>query len=426
MGAGGLIGYLRLSAVEYSFASGAVDGIDSGGLVGVNSESEIRHSFAVGSASGENAGGLAGSNRHGQIQASFALASVSGRQAGGLVGDNLSGKISQSFASGDVVGQRYAGGLVGHTVPGSSSGEEAFPHPLIEHSLALSEVHVTPVLGESGYGGGLAGYSRGSFQRDAYALGTVHCDGSEEANESCTVGGVVGHAEDADWERVYFNLDAYPEEGPPLLAGTATGSLFTGDGLTLASLRTASCSAESLFTWDDDGDDADGDGEILETGLSVTPRIACTSAEEPSFPWDFGDGDELPVPNAMLGEIFDAAEQRLFIEHALALVDVELPTEGYGVETTLTLPFAMVTPAGGRLESHWYLPTQGELSVVDDRHGETLTVFAAVPGTFSVRVLVLVRDANDALVDAHAAQMRLRVTRSTVGDDAAEGDDETP
>ena len=86
---------------------------------------------------------------------------------GGLAGDNY-GNIRGSYADGDVKGYRHVGGLIGYN------------YGNIRGSHASSDVK-----GNSGYVGGLIGFSWGGDIRDSYAEGSVK-GGSR-------VGGLAGH-----------------------------------------------------------------------------------------------------------------------------------------------------------------------------------------------------------------------------------------
>ncbi len=87
--AGGLVGENNSSAINFSYATGAVDGISElGGLVGCNfSDGEVSNCYATGNISGTSmVGGLAGLNA-GTIASSYALGTVTAESAsGGLVG----------------------------------------------------------------------------------------------------------------------------------------------------------------------------------------------------------------------------------------------------------------------------------------------------------------------------------------------------
>jgi hypothetical protein len=128
---GGLVGYLRDSAIENSYATGRVDGASTwriGGLVGhIYSNASITRSFARGNVSGGNqVGGLVGSvdDPESSISDCFAAGQVEASEhVGGLVGRNH-GVISRTYVTGAVStlnGIETMGGLVGSNVGTVSS-----------------------------------------------------------------------------------------------------------------------------------------------------------------------------------------------------------------------------------------------------------------------------------------------------------------
>jgi hypothetical protein len=148
---GGLVGYNYYSgsAVDSSYAMGAVSGVnDVGGLVGHNTESVTgsRSSGDV-TGSGDRVGGLVGYNDFGaSVSICYALGYVTGtgsNYVGGLVGyNNNSASVSNSYArGGEVTGSSYVGGLVGYNVN------------IISNSYARCTVT------GSSYAGGLVGYN---------------------------------------------------------------------------------------------------------------------------------------------------------------------------------------------------------------------------------------------------------------------------
>jgi len=190
---GGLVGFVgRDNSIQHSAASGGVTATNGsgGGLAGDNN-GRIYSSSASGEVRGlQTLGGLVGWNGDtGRIISSNAWGSVagdgpasngeSGAAIGGLVGGSR-GQIDTSAASGNVMGYRGVGGLVGHLIAGTVSQSEARGSVLAERA-----------------GGGLAGWSGGTIV-DSVAFGKV-----SERSTSVTgmlhgaLGGLVGHMFDA-------------------------------------------------------------------------------------------------------------------------------------------------------------------------------------------------------------------------------------
>ncbi|KAL9950521.1 hypothetical protein ACROYT_G043030 [Oculina patagonica] len=176
---GGLAGH-HYGRIYNSYVTGQVLGTYDyvGGLVGLSDTvSRITDSYAAAKVSGQSAvGGLVGKLYQGTIQNCYATGTVSGigkttgtaNQIGGLVGGHY-GTILSSYATGDVLGRRYIGGLVGF----SGSGH----HVKINNSYATG--NVSGVL----YIGGLVGRNQGTITK-CYVIGQV----SGESG----VGGLVG------------------------------------------------------------------------------------------------------------------------------------------------------------------------------------------------------------------------------------------
>ncbi|XP_078354460.1 uncharacterized protein LOC144639076 [Oculina patagonica] len=180
---GGLVGW-DSGRIDNSYATGQVLGTEDyiGGLVGLSSnDTRITDSYATAKVYGRYyVGGLVGELRKGTIQRCYATGTVSGigkttgtaNQIGGLVGGHY-GTILSSYATGDVLGRRYIGGLVGF----SGSGH----HVKINNSYATG--NVSGVL----YIGGLVGRNQGTITK-CYVIGQV----SGESG----VGGLVGRNSD--------------------------------------------------------------------------------------------------------------------------------------------------------------------------------------------------------------------------------------
>lgn len=123
---GGLIGDTYESEISNSTASGDVSGdISVGGLVGYFGRSDVETSSSTGDVDGlDDIGGLIGLSDRSLISDSFSESTVEvpvdlsdpidHQFAGGLVGRSFGSEISRSYATGDVVGNRTIGGLVGY------------------------------------------------------------------------------------------------------------------------------------------------------------------------------------------------------------------------------------------------------------------------------------------------------------------------
>jgi hypothetical protein len=96
-----------------------VSGDYAGGLVGYNYYSNIRNSYAVGNITGDSYnGGLVGHHfDSSNINNSYAAGNVNGDwYVGGLVGGSFDSNIDNSFASGSITGSLDVGGLVGNMI----------------------------------------------------------------------------------------------------------------------------------------------------------------------------------------------------------------------------------------------------------------------------------------------------------------------
>ena len=186
---GGLIGQNNSGTIENSHATGRVEssGENTGGLVGWNGGTGIiTNSYAAGNVEGrDKSGGLVGSNEGGTIENSYATGNVNQTNIvtsiiGGLVGYN-SGTITGSHAEGNVSGQIWVGGLVGHHSSGSITGSYATGdifgqtsvggfsganYGIIENSYATGDVE------GSDNAGGFAGLNYGTIT-GSYAEGAV-------------------------------------------------------------------------------------------------------------------------------------------------------------------------------------------------------------------------------------------------------------
>ena len=179
-----------------------------GGLVGHNGGT-ITNSYAVGSILGDRyAGGLVGYNLNGTITNSYAVSSVSAnRNVGGLVGRN-GGTIMNSYATGSVSGVVWVGGLAGYNA-----------NSTIINSYASSSVSGDRVVG------GLVGRNRGIIT-NSYATSSVLGDKN--------VGGLVGDNRNGTITNSYWDINISG------IAGSTNGISANGMGKTTAELKAES------------------------------------------------------------------------------------------------------------------------------------------------------------------------------------------
>ena len=148
------------STLDRSYFSGNVSGRDYvGGLTGVASyRSTITTSHTAGTVSGHNyIGGVAGFSQNNIANVySQAVVTGTGNRVGGLVGDFLGGSIVDSYATGNVIGSRYVGGLVG------------------ESGGTISQCFATGNVTGQMYVGGLAGYEPSGSITNSYFLDATH------------------------------------------------------------------------------------------------------------------------------------------------------------------------------------------------------------------------------------------------------------
>jgi len=172
---GGLVGYNRGNLKDCSSTSSITGKNSTGGLVGENRGSVINCYCSCTLDAQDQVGGLVGIN-DGIITASYSSASIHGLdEIGGFVGYNKDdAEIVNCYANGDVIGQRYVGGLVGNNATGGG-------HAGGLRSGTISNCYsVTLVSGDQNVGG-LIGYFgndgvSGSFW-DIEASGQMTSDG---------------------------------------------------------------------------------------------------------------------------------------------------------------------------------------------------------------------------------------------------------
>jgi hypothetical protein len=175
---GGLVGSMSYSAavVRNSYATGAVKGGASvGGLVGeISQYASIYRSYATGAvtATGDDAGGLVGRGALSAIDFSYATGAVSGLESvGGLVGDAIGLRISQSYATGAVSGTNYVGGLAGiATGPiayayalGSVTGQDYVGGLVGYSNSSINNAYAAGLVRGTGRVGAVAGWASGDY-----------------------------------------------------------------------------------------------------------------------------------------------------------------------------------------------------------------------------------------------------------------------
>ena len=390
---GGLVGWNGLSSeVQQGLAQGAVSGGEGvGGLVGSNVGqgghlAKVLDSAATGPVVGSSAvGGLIGYAEDGGIRGNFATGSVSGEtNVGGLIGAHVGARLmSFNLASGDV-----QGGMAGDTKVGGLVGEvkNTGLWPVIRNALASGDVQ------GARYVGGLMGWGDGASLSNALALGSVEGEAD--------FGGVAG------WKS--YDVE---ENGEIIDIGVlveAYGVETAGNGLggqrSLAALQEMICETSTIFGWDDDGDDPDGDGTPSYGSDPVTPPLNCSTAGAASFPWDFGTDADLPVLNYALGGFLDAAGQREQLDFA---AEPRAETATANVEKTLNAPTIPPQAEGNELSYSWGIPS-GYL-VSGDSQGATLVFTPHASGSASVQITVVERDTEGRLVRVYSDGIALTV-----------------
>ncbi len=160
---GGLVGTNGTAVVTDSYSTcNVIGGNGAGGLVGENN-GNVGNCYSYGTIDAEDmVGGLAGEN-DGIIKASCSSASVQGREkVGGLVGYNFfHGQIGDCYALGDVLGQKYVGGLLGQNALATSRGGGSF------YGTVHTCYSAAAVSGDEN-AGGLVGYDPGGGVHDSF------------------------------------------------------------------------------------------------------------------------------------------------------------------------------------------------------------------------------------------------------------------
>ena len=403
---GGVVGINNGGTIQFGYATGTVTGNwRVGGLAGRNYQGTIRGSFASGDVSGSSwVGGLVGENYQGTIRDSFfqssildsffALGSVTGGGwVGGLAGRNYQGTIRGSFASGDVSGDSlYVGGLVGRNHEGT-----------IQHSYALGDVSSDSL---SLYVGGLVGWNGSGTIENSYASGSV-------SGSNNNVGGLVG----ANYGTVRLGYcvdgaiadDDGNDDGVNDCVGdgNAVGAVYE---VTLVDLKALTCAVSTVFLWDDDGDDPDGDGLLDDPNTdgdddistnppgSATFPIDCATAGAANFPWDFGDTDELPTLN---GAVYFYASDFSDLNQS----------PGYNAETTINASGQVTAAEGNTLEYLWSIPPDITNPVFSP--DGSYVIFTAPGESQEVGLTIIERGADGSIVGINSGQIAIYVPRIT-------------
>jgi len=188
---GGLAGAAVLSTITNVFTSGTVDTSagNTGGLLGRSYQSIVRnvYSTATVTSGGSQIGGLIGSyaadTDPGILENAFATGNVTGdAYVGGLVGHLSGGRINKAYGTGIVSGVTAVGGAIGFFV-----------------NAHLTNVYATGnVFGTNSEAGGLVGYVHGTQIRsitNAFATGDVQ--------GKYGVGGLIGRADEIPVTNVF-------------------------------------------------------------------------------------------------------------------------------------------------------------------------------------------------------------------------------
>ncbi len=153
---GGLLGSSYYGSVADSISDVTVTGYSLvGGLIGDNM-GDVNNSRSIGRVIGNDyAGGLVGLNEGISLSASYSTAAVSGRTfVGGLVGSNWFGDITNCYSSGDAAGIESVGGLAG------------------QNTGAINRCYVTGVPAGSLNVGGLVGDNNGGITASFWDIET--------------------------------------------------------------------------------------------------------------------------------------------------------------------------------------------------------------------------------------------------------------
>ncbi|MEF8901750.1 MAG: PKD domain-containing protein [Halovenus sp.] len=287
IGASGVIENVTLAGVD-------VVGEGTTGALAATSRGTVRWSGATGEVvGGRDTGGLVGDvverSNSDSVFRSWAAVNVTGGYAtGGLVGYNGGGRIVESFATGDVDGGQIVGGLVGYNYDG-----------VIAKSYAQGDVHgdrrVAGLVGENQHAASTPG---GGIVNETYATGRV------TATEELT-GGLVATETIAEIENSYWDTEATGQE-VALGMDPDDGNYLAGKLRTAEMTGGAAESNMSDFDFDNTWRTVEGDYPRLqwadgiddvpppatETQVTDTPSTADQSPPDP---------EELPLPPAQIG-----------------------------------------------------------------------------------------------------------------------------
>jgi len=207
---GGLVGHKEVGAIIINSSSSAIvqGGISGGigGLIGrsfdylISHEPTVIDSYAKGNVIGDTfAGGLIGIHHDGTVQNSFATGNVSSSNwsAGGLIGIELRGNVINSFATGDVFGDWRSGGLIGWLHD---------PSPL-DYNSSLANCYATGKVSGSPIAavGGLVGLT----SNDRVDIINCYSIGEVSVEEGGVTGGLVGYNQNFETDVInsYWDIE---------------------------------------------------------------------------------------------------------------------------------------------------------------------------------------------------------------------------
>ncbi len=220
--AGGLVGYNLEGAVENCHSSATVTGIDFvGGLLGWHDSGNLTNSYATGAvisldSTDTVAGGLVAANfdfntaPSSYISDCYATGEVIGvRRIGGLIGENAGGIIERCYATGAVKStQNRVGGLVGYHNRGSITDAYATGSidgvtdvgGLVGRNLAsITNCYSTGAVSGSAGVGGLVGLHSGSASNSYWDIDT--------SGQATSAAGTGKSTAQMWWENTYMSWD---------------------------------------------------------------------------------------------------------------------------------------------------------------------------------------------------------------------------
>ncbi|MNJ86179.1 The GLUG motif protein [compost metagenome] len=234
---GGLIGYYSDGMISQCYSETHVDGYLVGGLIAYINNGNIRNSYATGNVNGNNSSysggliGFIGLFSTATVTDCYASGEVSGNAyVGGLIGHS-NGTISKCFATGTVNGNFDGGGLIGFNYSGSTT----------RNCYATGNVNGNMFLG------GLTGYNLGNVQ-NCHAVGTV----TSITSNDTTVGGLSG-GNQGNFEHCFWDIQT-----------SGHTSSFGGTGLMTSAMKNTWSFTSA--TWDLVLETANGTDDIWKMG----------------------------------------------------------------------------------------------------------------------------------------------------------------